>query len=182
VLDFGCGKLRYTIPIAARVRHVTAVDSTVQLQRQQLVAGIHTSVSEYVTDNLANARAVCVADPTWRNRKYDYVLCANVLSSIPNQGRRVKLLKDLKAVLRNKGRLLVVVQYRNTYFSAFQTNPNAVRHYDGWLVTRGRYASFYGLIAPTRLARLCKSVGLAVPETCLHGECSFTWAQVREDR
>src|SRR2546427_92673 len=66
VLDFGCGKLRYTIPLADRVRHVTAVDSAVQLCRQQLLNGVRTNIKEYARSYLANARAVAVADPQWQ--------------------------------------------------------------------------------------------------------------------
>jgi len=176
VLDFGCGKLRYTIPIAVRVRDVTAVDSTLQLSRAQMVAGVKTTVKDYVAAHLPNVNTSSVADRTWRKRSYDYILCANVLSAIPNQRTRVRLLRDLKKVLRAAGLLLLVVQFRNTYFRDFRKNPKAIRHHDGWLVKQGSFASFYGLIAPAQLSKLCRSAGLKIVAISRQGESAFVWA------
>lgn len=176
VLDVGCGKLRYTVPIAARVRKVVAIDSTLQLTRIQMVAGARTTVKDYAKAHLANVRVTSATDHTWRQCKYDYVLCANVLSAIPNQRTRVVLLKDLKNVLKAAGVVLIVVQFRNTYFRDFRKNPNAIPHHDGWLVRQGSFASFYGLISPGQVARLSRSAGLRIVRSSVHGESAFIWA------
>jgi hypothetical protein len=85
-------------------------------------------------------------------------------------------LRDLKKVLRAAGVLLLVVQFRNTYFRDFRKNPKAIRHHDGWLVKQGSFASFYGLIAPAQLSKLCRSAGLKIVAISQQGESAFVWA------
>lgn len=39
VLDYGCGKLRYTIPLSKQVKKVVAIDSLEQLSKRQIING-----------------------------------------------------------------------------------------------------------------------------------------------
>lgn len=177
VLDMGCGKLRYTIPLAKQVRHVTAVDSEVQVNRVQIIAAVKTTLMDYAKKYLPNVVLSTVDDAKWRNRKYDYVLCANVLSAIPSHSERLAVLRRIRTVLKKRGQLLAVVQYRNTYFRDYRHNPKAIPHRDGWLVKQGEYASFYALISPDSLKRLCKLVGFGTATVSLRGESAFVLAE-----
>ena len=164
-LDLGCGKLRYTIHLAARLDSVTAVDSEVQVQRRQRLFGCNMSVREYAAAYLPNVRVCSVDADDWREHQYSIVLCSNVLSAIPFRTRRQQLLAAAYERLAPNGRLLVTTQYKNSYFKAWQSNNAAERFQDGFLVKRGRSGSFYGLIDAPALTKLCRSVGFTIVES-----------------
>ena len=157
VLDYGCGKLRYSIPLAKRVREVVAVDSVVQLDKKQLIDGEYTSVREYKLDNLA---VYDLDADEWKCKKYDAVLCINVFSAVPSLEERKRIVENAYSVLEPDGFFLIVVQYRNSYFSQYKSRPNAINYYDGWLIKRkGNKYSFYGMPSEKAVIALCSEVG-----------------------
>jgi len=175
VLDFGCGKLRYTLPMAKRVRSVFAVDSSYQIFRKQTINGRRTSVEAYARRFLTNVHVCPVESGRWR-RTFDVILCANVLSTIPEPSVRQLLLRRLACRLKGKGVLLVCVQFRNSHFAGWAYNPRARRYNDGWLVKNARGTSFYGIIPPANLINACKRAGLTVVGGGSHGESAFVTA------
>jgi hypothetical protein len=89
ILDYGCGKFRYTAALSTRAASVTAVDSTIQITRTQIIHGLRTSLFEYARAHLPNVRVVSEEQIEWRNRKYSHAFVINVLSAIPDRGRRI---------------------------------------------------------------------------------------------
>ena len=179
-LDYGCGKLRYTIPLASRVKSVQAVDSALQLKRLQCVGGYQTTVSAYVAKHLPNARALDVDSEAWRRRRYDAVLCTNVLSAIPTAGARMRVLNSIGDVLKPRGRVLLSTQYRNEYFRRYRDVEGAERCLDGWLVpcpAEPNAATFYGLIDRYALTALADSAGLGVIQSYHRGESAYVVAE-----
>jgi 2-polyprenyl-3-methyl-5-hydroxy-6-metoxy-1,4-benzoquinol methylase len=158
-LDIGCGKLRYTVPPAKRISSVAAVDSGIQLERQQAIFGRVCSVRQYVSKTLRNVTVYSVEDPVWRRKRYDIVLCSNVLSAIPCLRTRKRIVKAAYTCLRPKGTLLLTTQYRSSHFAAWRSAHNATRYLDGFLVQGKRGTSFYGLLDAEALTRLCRSCG-----------------------
>jgi len=180
VLDYGCGRLRYTIPMARIVRRVTAVDSCYQIQRRQAIAGCgRTTIREYATRYLPNVDVVDVADPVWGSHKYDRVLCANVLSSIPCSEERDLVMRRVRGCLSCRGTLLVTTQYRNSYFSSYGQRRGAQWVEDGWLYPHNGHYYFYGLLPPTTLTRLCLSAGLSVLQVWCHDGSAYVIASSR---
>lgn len=177
-LDFGCGKLRYTIPLAKRLRTVFAIDSSYQIFRSQTVNGRHTSVEEYAKTHLPNVYVCPVESERWR-RAFDVILCANVLSTIPERKVRQRVLRCLARRLKAKGILLVCVQFRNSHFLGWKHNSRARQYKDGWLVKNARGTSFYGIIPPRNLIRFCKEANLNVISGGSHGESAFVIAARR---
>lgn len=172
-LDYGCGKLRYTIPLSVRVNSVVAVDSTLQLSRHQQLKGQITSVNAYVQNNLSNVRTCPWDKSGWTKRKYGFSLCANVLSAIPDIGVRLQILTTIASLLTKPGHGLVAVQYKNTYFKSYENNPNARPYLDGWLVKVRGYYSFYGIIPPESLHEHCKKAGVPFSKCSSHGETAY---------
>jgi 2-polyprenyl-3-methyl-5-hydroxy-6-metoxy-1,4-benzoquinol methylase len=173
VLDYGCGKLRYTIPLSRRVRTVVAVDSAQQVSRTQLINKKRTTLVDYVSAKLVNVEVYEVDQGGWQ-REYDRILVANVLSAIPNLAQRIKLLQKLATLVSTKGQLLACNQYRNTYFRDFETNPRAHWRRDGWLVRLSETtASFYAIIPPDKLEALCQKSGLQVSDLYVRGESAY---------
>ncbi len=176
-LDYGCGKFRYTIPLSRRVRTVCAVDSSYQIDRVQQIHDKRTTLEDYADKCLRNVHVQEVSSGTWRKMKFDFVLCVNVLSVIPSRQIRISVLRSFRAVLKPNGQILVSCQYRNSYFDAWQNNPNAERHKDGWLVRSRNGASFYAIIPPERLLRHCREAGLVVLRSGAKGETAFAFAR-----
>ena len=112
-LDYGCGKLRYTPYLARRCSHFGLVDSSLQLERLQMIAGRHTTVKKYAQTRWPSCR-IYTAQEFWRgtDERYDFVLCANVLSAIPSRIIRSQSLRAIRACLRRTGECLVVNQYQ----------------------------------------------------------------------
>jgi 2-polyprenyl-3-methyl-5-hydroxy-6-metoxy-1,4-benzoquinol methylase len=173
VLDYGCGKFRYTIPLSRRVRHVCAVDSTYQIGREQQIANKRTDLREYARKHLKNVSVHEVRSNGWRRRRFDFILCANVLSAIPNKSVRITVLRDLKRVLKSNGQLLATTQFRNTHFKKWKKDSNAIWAKDGWFVNGPRGASFYAIIPSDKLSQLCRAAGLVVSRIGSKGETAF---------
>ena len=145
-LDYGCGKLRYTIPLSRHVKHVCAVDSREQLQRTQRIGGKQATLEQYARSFLRNVSLVEISSPCWRRKRFDLVLCSNVLSVIPRRVERLLVLRELRRVIKPGGRILVSTQFRNSHFSGWRQASNATWTGDGWLVRGVRGASFYAII------------------------------------
>lgn len=178
-LDFGCGKLRYTIPLAKHLRAVFAVDSSYQLFRRQTINGRYATVQEYVKQRLPNVYVSPVQSRRWRHT-FDVILCANVLSTIPDRKVRQRVLRCLGNRLKLNGTILVCVQFRNSHFAGWKHNSRARRYKDGWLVKNAKGASFYGIIPPQKLIKACKDAGLKVISGGSHGESAFAIATRRK--
>lgn len=165
VLDYGCGKFRYAIPLSQQVEFVHAVDSGVQLSRKQIINNQSTTLMEYARRFHRNISVFPVDSRAWINNRYDIVLCSNVLSAIPSAAERIKVLNRLRDVLKPSGYIFLCIQYRNSSFTGYKENPNASRYFDGWIIRKSlncKTVSFYGLISPARLIKLCQGVKLQV--------------------
>ena len=125
VLDYGCGKFRYTIPLSKRVKLVYAVDSIYQIDRKQIINQRYSDIKAYSENYLKNVKIFDVDSKGWKKEKFDFVLCSNVLSAIPFKQVRIEVLQNILKVLAKNGKLLVCNQFRNTYFKAYETNPSA---------------------------------------------------------
>lgn len=141
-LDYGCGKLRYTPYVARRCFSLGLVDSSLQLERPQIIAGRRTTVKEYARRQWPSCRIYTVQE-FWcgTGEHYDFVLCANVLSAIPSRRLRERSLRAIKACLRQKGECLVVNQYRNSDFQQARKRGEAIPHLDGWILASSRGTS-----------------------------------------
>ncbi len=178
VLDYGCGKFRYTIPLSRRAKHVYAIDSPQQVNREQQIASKRSTLREYASKYLKNVAVHEVGSSEWQRVKFDFILCANVLSVIPHKAERVRVLRKLGRVLKTDGRILASTQFRNTHFKHWQANPRASWVRDGWFVQGIRGASFYAIISPKKLNGLCRSAGLRVETFGSRGETAFAFAKV----
>lgn len=161
-LDYGCGKLRHSIPLYKRVKNLVVIDSQIQIDRVQHIDGIKTTIREYIGKFLPTADVYPVNSGEWIIKKYDFILCSNVLSSIPNIDERLLVLKNIKKVIKPGGKALISVQYRNSYFKTYANNPNASQFLDGWLIKNINYYTFYGIITPDKLVEICLKSDLLI--------------------
>ncbi len=174
VLDYGCGKLRYTIHLAKKVSKVIAIDSLFQLDKKQVIDGIYTTVRLYTNDYLNNTSIFDVNSDAWQQIRYDIVFCINVLSAVPNDEDRLKILRNARSVLSKNGYIFISVQYRNSYFSDYNKRANVKTYNDGWLIQRkGRSYSFYGILSEEKLNNLCDQSGLSIRKIKKHDGSIF---------
>lgn len=166
VLDYGCGKMRFTIPLSKHVANVVAVDSYCQIYKVQTINGIQTSVAEYAKTRTDNVFVCEIENKAWKEGKYDRILLTNVLSAIPFYETRLNVLSNVKSVLAGDGEVLISTQYRNSYFKTYEVRSSCLKFYDGWLTRRSPTAyAFYGIVTPEKIAELCEKVGLAILDT-----------------
>jgi 2-polyprenyl-3-methyl-5-hydroxy-6-metoxy-1,4-benzoquinol methylase len=171
-LDYGCGRLRYTVALAKRAHVVHAVDSAVQLTRRQVIHGRLTSVADFARA-IDNIRVHDVSSAAWRRLRYEFILCANVLSAIPSHAARSRVLRSLRAALAPHGRLLAVTQYTNSSFTAYASDRRAEKFLDGYLIRSARGTFFYGVIPPAPLAGMCRKAGLHVLAAGRVGQAAY---------
>jgi SAM-dependent methyltransferase len=169
VLDYGCGKLRYTIPLIQRVNEVIAVDSKEQLNRiQKIDKDKQLTIKEY-SKSVSNLK-VCSIEEFNYNQYFDWALCTNVLSAIPHENERIKVLQNIYQALKSNGKALITTQFRNSYFKLYQIKENAQNYNDGWIIKNKKGYSFYGIIPPNSLKELCLKAGIT----------NFKWGSIGE--
>lgn len=172
VLDYGCGKLRYTIPLCNLAEKVIAIDSEEQITRKQRIWAEQTSIIDY-SDRINNLQVYSIRENKWKSYKYDFILCSNILSAIPYDSERFEVLNNIKELLNYKGRALITTQYRNSYFSTYESRNNTFKYHDGWIIKNKSYYSFYGLISTERLVGYCNKGGLSIEKIDIHDGSSF---------
>jgi SAM-dependent methyltransferase len=173
-LDYGCGKLRYTPYVARRCVNLGLVDSHVQLERSQLINGCLTTVSDYARRRWPGCKIYAV-ERFWGGirERYDFVLCANVLSSIPSGKVRARSLRAIRACLRPRGECLVVNQHVNSYFHEARRRPGAIAHLDGWILRSPRGACYFGILGRQKTIRILRSLGFVVVDAWVESQSTF---------
>jgi len=139
VLDYGCGRLRYVQYLARRAEVVGLVDSDVQFDRPFSVGRRLTTVRLEAKRRWPFCRVYSIQDFLVRGptERYDFILCANVLSAIPSRRVRSDSLRAIHRSLVPGGQVLVVNQHTNSYFTNIRKRPGAIRLLDGWLLPSG---------------------------------------------
>ena len=178
-LDFGCGKLRYSGYLEKISDSITVVDSAIQLKRIQKIESENTTVLDYIK-RWTNARALNLQDFREDRRKYDLALCSNVLSAIPNQKAQSQALSSISDSLSQTGKCLFVTQYNNSYFKKASSLPNAISHFDGWIMKSTRGNSYYGIIPLEKLVSLVESHEMKVMKKWRSMGSAFVLAMKRK--
>lgn len=178
-LDYGCGKCRHSKQLNTKTSKLVLIDSKVQITRKQKIHDNEVSVLEYASKFMNNAYAYPIEEYDFKNEKFDFVLCTNVLSAIPKSDDRKKVLSNIKQLLKPTGIALISVQYRNSYFNTYSTKEGCVRYEDGWIIKRGNSFSFYGIIFPDKLIELCEESGFIIEK--IHKHDGSVYLTVKSD-
>lgn len=160
-LDYGCGKLRYSKELNSICEELFLLDSKIQLERTQLLFDEKTNIYNYVKKYMPTTKIIPAQYIEKLKIKFDLVLCINVLSSIPTQRSRIKVIKNIGSLLKCTGKALFVTQYYDTFFSNALKNPNIIKYNDGW-ISKNTINSFYGLIYPKDLESLITKNNLKI--------------------
>ena len=180
ILDLGCGKLRYTIPLSQKVKSVVAVDSKEQVNRIQTINGESgVSVRDYAARNLPNVRVFSLQQTGWHRWRYDRILVAYVLSAIPFRTDRINVLRTARDLLKQRGgEVLVATTFANSRFRDWERTGRGIRYKDGYLNKSRSGMSFYGLIRLEKLRRYCGNVGLEIADAgTIHSKTAYVVAR-----
>lgn len=161
ILDYGCGKCRYARYLSKKAKKLYLTDSKIQLERVQIIENCKTTIKDYASNVLKNGIVFSVEEIDFR-KKYDFILCTNVLSAIPKTYERKKVLKNIFKLLKKDGIALLSLQYRNSYFDTYKTNKNACPYNDGWIIKNRNNYSYYAIIPPEKLCLLCEEAGFKI--------------------
>lgn len=180
VLDLGCGKLRYARYLAGKCDHLGLVDSQVQIERRQVIGNCHTTVKDYAANSWPHAEVYSLEE-FWKKtrRRYDFVLCANVISAIPSRIIRARTLRSILRCLKKGGRVLVVNQYANSYFSRMINSGKVIAHLDGYILCSVRGNYYYGILPEEKMSRILAVCGFKVIERWRIGQSAFVLAVAR---
>jgi len=162
ILDYGCGKCRYSRQLNKKSRKLVLFYSEIQLSRKQMICGCYVSVREYANSHLDNAITISVEEQDNNNLSFDFILCANVISAIPFENERKVVFDNINRHLKKTGYALITVQYYNSYFKSYSDKPGSIKYNDGWIIQRGKDFSFYGIISPSKLIDYCENSGLQI--------------------
>ncbi|MGQ0554923.1 MAG: methyltransferase domain-containing protein [Nitrospiraceae bacterium] len=179
-LDFGCGRLRYTPHLAARSECLAIVDSAEQLNRKIRTRRGVTSVREIALRRWPGCQ-IFTAEQAWRGlpEKYNFILCANVLSAIPSKIIRRRFLNAIRMLLVQGGQVLVVNQHTNSYFTNARLRSNAKSHLDGWILQSARGAAYYGVLNRDRVVRIMRSHGFEIIDAWIEGQSNWVLGRIR---
>ena len=181
ILDYGCGKCRYSLQLGKKAKHITLLDSQVQISRMQTIYSNRTTVELFASSNLKNASVCSIENFDFTKQQFDFILCSNVLSAIPDKNERKKLLDNIYNILLDNGIALITVQYRNSYFNTYNNREGVEKYQDGWLIKKNNSFSFYGIIYPEKLIEMCLNANLEVVNSYKHdGSIYLTVARKNE--
>ncbi|MCJ7729034.1 MAG: class I SAM-dependent methyltransferase [Sedimentisphaerales bacterium] len=174
VLDLGCGKLRYTAYLAEKCEHLGLVDSKLQIGRRQMLGKSYSTVSDYAPKIWPNSEVYSIEE-FWEKprRRYDLVLCANVISAIPSREARVKTLESILRCLTKRGRVLFVNQCANSYFTKMANSKKARSYLDGYILHTSRGNYYYGILPEAKMRRILWRCGFKVINSWRRGQSAF---------
>jgi hypothetical protein len=101
-----------------------------------------------------------------------------VLSAIPTKAGRVRVVRRIKR--HCSGVALFIVQHRNSHFRKWEKLSNAIAMARGWLVRRGRLATFYAPLSPDELVEEVVEGGMIPVQAWTHSESVFVLAMPRQ--
>lgn len=176
-LDYGCGRLRYTPYLARGCEALGLVDSTIQLDRKTWVGDRATTIREEACKKWPRCRIYSL-DEFWDGIKerYEFVLCANVLSVIPSRRIRSRSLGAILNCLTPNGKVLVVNQHTNSYFTKVSESPNSFKYFDGWLLKSSKGPAYFGVLAKEKVSRLLRAHGFRIQDTWIEGQSNYVLA------
>jgi 2-polyprenyl-3-methyl-5-hydroxy-6-metoxy-1,4-benzoquinol methylase len=174
-LDYGCGKLRYSIPLREAADELTVVDSKVQINRTQKIGGERTTIDSYV-ERWDGVTALTVEQLEEKDRSYDTALCCNVLSTIPDQETINQCISLIGDSLSPEGACLFATMYRNSYYKRRAESEDSEPYLHGYLIEGQHRYSYFGLIDQESLTDLISENGLEVEQAWVSNGTAYVEA------
>lgn len=174
ILDFGCGKLRYSDTLMKIATCVTFVDSEIQLSRTQMIRGEKTSVTDFVSKNYPHCKTVPFEQIHEHQEQYNLITCTNVLSAIPCPQTLSNVISNIKKLLSRDGVAVFINQHRSSYFKKFETGK---KHLNGYIYNNQKSTTYYGIFNKTITQELLLDHDFEIIKSWCVGESTFVEAR-----
>lgn len=162
ILDYGCGKLRYSLELRDKCDNLSLLDSNVQLNRVQMIHNTKISVKEYISKNYPDIKIISTDEICNVEDKFNIIFCSNVLSAIPDYKIRSNLLYQIYSKLKDDGKAYFITQYTNSFYSKLSKRDNVIQHLDGFISKNGSKSTYYGILGKDKLTELLEKHGFNV--------------------
>lgn len=172
-LDYGCGKLRYSLELLKKSAHLTLVDSEIQLKKRQRINGELTTVYDYAQHRLMNTEALNIVEFSNSDTSYDFILCANVLSAIPCKNTHNRILENIKCKLKKNGKCLIVNQYTNSFYSKIAKDKNSTKHLYGFIRSKNNTHTYFGQLYGENIVSLLKPFSFEMIKVWNTGQSNY---------
>lgn len=159
--DYGCGKCRYHNHILERTNTLTLIDSTIQLNRDQILGDEKNNVKS-LFDGKNSVQVINKKEFFSSPDRYDRIFIWNVLPIIPFPSVRRNILLKAKSKLSNNGSIELAVNYRNSEYTKSINSVKSFPFKDGYIVKGLRGAYFLSLLNPVLLRSEIQIAGLVV--------------------
>lgn len=160
-VDYGCGKLRHIHEMLAVFDRVTVVDSSAQIDKEQMIHGELTNIRKFTKNFGSRVQSYATHETAKIRRRHDWTFIINVLSAIPYHRARIDALRKARSLLRRGGQTLIVSQFENSKFENFEKGEP---HLDGYLYRTCKGLHFFGRIPKRTLLRYLSEAGFTKPE------------------
>ena len=170
ILDYGCGKLRYSDTLLALSDNITFVDSEIQLSRQQIIRSERTSVSDYISSNYEKCKSIPIEKISEHKEKYKLITCTNVLSAIPCNEALIGALNQIRRLLHESGTAIFINQHRSSYFKLYKSGD---KHLYGHLYKGNRGIYYYGILNKEQTINLLTNQGFVINRSWNNGESNY---------
>ncbi len=177
--DYGCGRLRYSDELRMHCNHLTLIDSQQQLSRHQIIHGRFSTIYDFVKTTWKNVDILTIEEFEKNLSKFDFILCANVLSAIPNPHRMLRALQCIHSKLKKSGEALFVTQYTNSYFTQMRDNKKAFPHSNGWIVDSVHGTFYYGILRKSEIQKMLQENGFTIHKAWTEGQSAMVLAGKR---
>lgn len=174
ILDFGCGKLRYSDDLASICERITFVDSEIQISRKQQVRSELTTIKDYVRKHYPKSEVVAFENRHTISVRYPLIFCSNVLSAIPCKETFDCIIAFFHEMLLGDGKIVIINQHRNEHFKRYESGT---RHMFGYLHKGKVKTSYYGLLRKEQIRKILERHGFKVDRLWNEGERNFVEAR-----
>ncbi len=173
ILDYGCGRLRYSKLLSNRCNKITLVDSIDQINRLQTIYDEKTTVKDYVKSHMKDAVLLSIEEYEQCDDKFDIIFCSNVLSAIPSKKVRKHILHNLKKSLSSNGKLIIINQYRNSFYNNLKTRENTIEYMEGVLTIDADNSKYYGLLNKEIILSILKDASFNIVDCWYKDQSCF---------
>jgi 2-polyprenyl-3-methyl-5-hydroxy-6-metoxy-1,4-benzoquinol methylase len=174
ILDFGCGKLRYSDILSGVSENVTFLDSRIQITRIQTIKNERISVLDYVKRKYPSSDCIAFEDIDQIKDNFDLIVCTNVLSAIPCEETISNMFTHFKRLVSKSGKIIIINQHRSSYFKKFESGK---KHLFGYIYSGSRGNSYYGIMTREIIRELAKKHHLEVKRDWIVNEITFSELQ-----
>ncbi|HIH72564.1 MAG: hypothetical protein XD43_1728 [Thermococcales archaeon 44_46] len=153
-IEVGCGLLSNTRYLLKAFKWVVLVDTEFQLKR------IQDRLSQLRREYSSLYAVIPYTKFKYSKLSFESAILLNVLHVLPTKQDRIDLLRSVHSNLKNGGIVYIDSPRGERYYKKFLKSKQ--QYNDGWLIPRGKYATFYKDLTVNEIVSYLKKIGFNV--------------------